>query len=380
NGVDGRRSYDTIEKANNKEFSAWVKALTPAAPGEEGLSASDIQWYVDHPVETHYFYPNQREVLLKKMDRDRDGVTDADDTVFNVVYPRRVDAAGGYDPLDPGAPLDGLDGTALNGAVSQLNLFARYAQLPPGLLGPVPWNPDVFQGVGFHEGSAADERAFRFELDPANGKIKTSLNSNYAHAPAEALARMLAIEAGQFVGRQAGFDDARTAALALSFLERVVHQGGAPGWSASPIDTREVKEKLLETRYQLGLSVRELMAASGDPDDFTPSTWEAIVARVNATPAALGLASVEPRRASEALPVPADMRVGGRLDAAALQALLGRLGVDATVDPAAHPFGVNAGPGTRLVVSTRDRGGAPSYVSLGIDSEGVVRAAARITP
>lgn len=382
NGIDEKKGYDAVEKANNKEFGDWVKSLKPAAPGEEGMGESDIQFYKDHPVEGHYFYPNQREVFLKKMDRDRDGVADAGDSVFNVVYPKRVDASGGYDPLDPGAPLDGLEGTAVNSAVNQLNLFARYTQLPAGLLGTnVPWNPDVFQSAGFHEASSTDQRAFKFELDPANGKIKVSTSSAFAHAPAEALGRMLAIEAGQFVGRQAGLDGNKTAALSLSFLERIVHQEGTPSsWSSTPLDKAEVKNKLLQARYDLGISVPDLLAASGNPDDFVASTFETILAKVAATPELQRLATTEPRRATEALPIPDNMLVSGSLDTAALQAMLTRLGVQGTVDPDAHRYSTWTSPGSRLIISVRDANNALSYVSLGVDSEGVVRAGSRITP
>lgn len=379
NGIDAGKGYDSVEKANNKEFGDWVKSLTPSP---EGMGESDIQFYKDHPVESHYFFPDQREVFVKKLDRDRDGVTDAGDSVFNVVYPKRVDASGGYDPLDPGAPLDGLEGTAANSAVNQLNLFARYTQLPAGLLGTqVPWNPEVFQSAGFHEASSTDLRAFKFELDPANGKIKVSTSANFAHAPADALARMLAIEAGQFVGAQAGLDAPKTAALSLSFLERIVHQGGSgSSWNSSAIESRETKDKLLQARYGLPLSVADLMATSGDPDDFVAATYETLLAKVTATPGLDGLATAQPRRATEALTIPDGMQVSGSLDTAALQSLLTRLGVQGTVDPDAHRYSTWTSPGSRLVISVRDANNALSYVSLGIDSEGVVRAGARISP
>jgi hypothetical protein len=379
NGIERQQGYAAIEKANNKEFNEWVASLTPSP---DGLSESDIKWYKDHPVETHYFYPSQREVFLNKLDRDRDGVIDANDSVFNVVYPKRIDATGGYEPLDPGAPLDGLEGTAVNNAVNQLNLFARYTELPAGLIGNgVPWNPDVFVSTGFHEASSTDLRAFRFDIDQASGRISVSTNAAFAHAPAEALARMLAIEAGQFVGARAGLAADQTAALSLSFLERIIHQGGSgSSWNATAIESKEVKEKLLTARYGMALTPSALMAASGDPDDFTAQTYETILAKVRSTPGLEALATTEPRRATEALTVPADMQLSGSLDRAALQSVLDRLGVAGTVDADAHRWSTRASPGSRLVISVRDAQNALSYVSLGIDSEGTVRAGARITP
>lgn len=380
-GIDEKKGYDTIAKTNAKEFNAWVKDLVPAKPGEEGMGESDIQWYKDHPIETHYFFPNSRKVMIEKLDRDRDGVRDVGDTMFNVVYPKRIDAAGGYDPLDPGAPLDGLEGTAVSSAVNQLNLFARYAVLPDGLLGDrVPWNPEVFQPAGFFEGQGSDLKAFKFEVDQANGKIKVQVNSNFAHAPAEAMGRMLALEAGQFVAAQAGLDPTKSAALTLSFLERIRHQeGDGSSWSSNKVESAEVKEQLFRRRYDLGVSFQELFAASGNPDDFVAATFDALAAKVASTPALQALATAQPKRATDALVVPNDMQVSGSLDAPALQNLVNRLGVTGTVDTTVHSYGTWTSPGSRLVVTLKDAQNQPFYVSMGIDSEGVVRAASRIT-
>ena len=379
-GIDKHSGYDTIAKTNTKEFNSWVKTLEPAKAGDtEGMTADDIQFYKDHPVETHYFFPNSRKVMIEKLDRDRDGVQDVGDTLFNVVYPKRIDASGGYDPLDPGAPLDGLEGTAVTSSVNQLNLFARYAALPQGLLGSTPWNPEVFQPAGFFEGSSADLKAFKFEVDAANGKIKVAVNSNFAHAPAEAMGRMLALEAGQFLSAQARLDQNKAAALSLSLLERMHHQeGDGNSWSSNKVESAEVKEQLLMQRYGLALSLKDLMATTGNPDDFTAATFETLLKKVETTPALQGLATVAPKRATEALVVPADMQVSGSLERDALQTLVGRLGVTGTVDPNEHQWGTWTSPGSRLVVSMKDAQDKPFSVSLGIDSEGVVRAASRI--
>ncbi|MFT3711665.1 MAG: hypothetical protein QM817_28850 [Archangium sp.] len=378
-GIDQRSQYDTIIKGNTKEFNSWVKTLKP---DPEGMSDSDIQFYKDHPVEKHYFFPNSREVLIAKLDRDRDGVQDAGDTMFNVVYPKRVDSSGGYDPLDPGAPLDGLEGTATNSAVNQLNLFARYAVLPDGLLGnKVPWNPEVFQPAGFFEGSSTDLKAFKFDVDAANGKIKVQVNSNFAHAPAKALGRMLALEAGQFVAAQAQLPADKAAALSLSFLERMKHQeGDGSSWSSNKVESDAMQNKLFETRYGLGVSLDQLMAASGNPDDFVATTFEALLKKVQDTPALQNLGTATPKRATEALTVPADLAISGSLDKDALQNLATRLGVQGTVDANEHQWGTWTSPGSRLVINMRDAQNKPFYVSVGLDSEGVARSASKILP
>ncbi|MEW5742770.1 MAG: hypothetical protein AB1938_27890 [Myxococcota bacterium] len=378
-GFDKRSSYDTIAKANAKEFNSWVSTLEPARPGEDGMSEADINWYKEHDVETHYFFPNSRDVLLAKMDRDRDGVTDAGDTLFNVVYPKRVDASGGYDPLDAGAPVDGLEGTAVNASIGQLNLVARYAELPAGLLKDAPWHPEVFQSVGFYEAvSPNDPRAFKFVVDPGTNTIKVGVSSNFAHTPKEALARMMAVEAAQFLGERAGLGDAGTSALALSFLERVLHQEGGPGYSSSPVESPEVQERLFRARYGMDLSFKGLQEMSGNPDDFVAATYEAIKAKVEASPQLKALAQAQPKRATEALTVPDNLQVQGSLDKDALQRLADRLGVQGTVDPQAHQWGTWTSPGSRVAITMKDAQNKTFYVSLGIDSEGVVRAASRI--
>lgn len=373
-GIDNRSEYNTIARKNAKEFNSWVKDLTP---DPEGMSESDIQFYKDHDVETHYFFPNERAVFLDKLDRDRDGVRDAGDTMFNVVYPKRIDSSGGYDPLDPGAPLDGLDGTAASSAVNQLNLFARYAQLPQGLINNLPWNPEVFQPAGFFEGQSNDLKAFKFEVDQANGKIKVQVNSNFAHAPAKALGRMLALEAGQFVAAQSNLPADKAAALSLSFLERIKHQeGDGNSWSSNKVEAEATQNKLFQNRYGLGLSVDELMTSSGNPDDFVATTYEAILAKVQSNPALSTFAA--PRRATEALTVPDNLVVSGSLDKDALQNLATRLGVQGTVDPAEHQWGTWTSPGSRLVINLRDAQNKPFVVSIGLDSEGTARSASKI--
>jgi hypothetical protein len=130
----------------------------------------------------------------------------------------------------------------------------------------------------------------------------------------------------------------------------------------------------------MGISLADLMTASGNPDDFVAATYETILAKVTSTPGLEALATAQPKRATEALAIPDNMQVSGSLDTAALQSMLTRLGVQGTVDPDAHRYSTWSSPGSRLVISVRDQANALSYVSLGIDSEGVVRAGSRITP
>lgn len=369
-GIDKKADYKGIEKGVNREFSAWVASLKK---DPQGFDASDVQSYVDHPIETHYFYPNTRDVILNKMDRDRDGVRDGDDQVFNIVYPKRMDASGGYDPLDSGTPLDALDGTALNSATGQLNLFARYAELPANLIKNVPWNPEVFQPGGFFEGSSNALNAFKFETDAASGKVKVLLNSQFAHAPASALSRMMAIEAGAYIAKQSNLDAAKTAALQLAMLERMVHQEGT-SWSSTKLD--EMKNELLKRRYQLPISVADLQTVSGNPDDFVAATFSTLEAKVRSSNYSnLG---ATPQRATTAVTVPPNVVLSGYIDSTGAQELARRFGIQGTVDSANFGWGHYASASEAIEFPMVDASGKKFLFSLGLDADGVVRAASTI--
>ena len=191
---------------------------------------------------------------------------------------------------------------------------------------------------------------------------------------------MLALEAGQFLAAHAKLDANKGATLSLSMLERVHHQkGSGSSWNSSKIESAEVKEQLLMQRYGMGLSLKGLLEASGNPDDFTAETFEKLANKVATTPALQTLSTAAPKRATEALVVPDNLQVSGSLDSDALGNLVKRLGVNGTVDLDEHRWSTYTSPGSRLVVSMKDAQNKPFYVSLGIDSEGVVRAASRIS-
>jgi len=162
-------------------------------------------------------------------------------------------------------------------------------------------------------------------------------------------------------------------------LERIHHQeGDGNSWSSNQVESKAVKEQLFRQRYGLGFSFQELLAASGNPDDFVAATFDALVQKVAMSPALKSIGTAVPKRATEALVVPDNMQVNGSLDRAALQLMVGRLGVTDTVDPTAHNYSTWTSPGSRLVVTLKDAQDKIFYVSMGIDSEGVVRAASRI--
>lgn len=382
--ADQGHSYGTIMKNTEKVFTQWVSELTPEPEGSGMLTERDIQSYKDHPISQQYFMPDHSETLLQKIDRDRDGIQDVRDTAFNVVYPKRIDGTGGYDPLDPGAPLAGLDGVALNRGTNQLNLLmARYGALPEGLLGGrVPWNPDVFQPAGFYEGEPGDLRAFKFELDAAAGRVRVRANSNFAHAGNDALGRMLALEAGAFIAEKAGLEPAKAAALQLSFLERMLHQEG-PDYAQpfSPGSDAARQEYALMQRYGLPLTFSQLTATSGNPDDFAPATFDALLAKVQATPGLERLGALDLKRVGEPLTVTQqNLVINGRIDGQTAKDLLRRLNAPGELDEARYSTqwlseGVDA---KRVVFPMKDAEGKSFIVSLGLDADGVLRSAVKL--
>ncbi len=391
-GIDTQAGYDAIRTSANASFNGWLAADRVKHPQ---LNHDE---YVDAPIEQHYFYPNQRDAFIKYLDRDHDGVKDLEDAVFNVVAPRRTDASGGYDPLDPGMPLHRLDGSALSASVDQLNLVARYAKLPPGLLGTAPWNDSLFVPAGYFESSSDDLRAFRFELSPGASQIKVSVNAAFSHTPKDVLSQMAAVEAGQFLGLKAGLSPTLTSTLSLAMLERIRHQAKpeaapvvtrfsdaareraleSPPPTVSPIATAAAKDRFFRTRYDLAVPLRVLSEATGNPDDFGPTHFEALRARVEGTAGLSQLASVKPRRATAALDIPPKMTLPGYFELNELQNIITSLGVKG--EPALPSFerGVFIQAAKTTLIPVRAAGGALSYLSLGLDAEGRVRAASLI--
>ncbi len=373
-GIDQRASYEAIRDATNRDFTDWVTAQVGKRPQEA------IDGYRTQRVETHYFYPDQRKAFIGALDRDRDGVRDDQDDLFNVVARKRSDAAAGFDPLDPGVSVDALDGTVLNAAVDQMLLIARYAEWPAGLLKNVPWHANAFESRGYHQAAPGDLRAFRFDVKPGSNAISVSMNAAFAHAPKAAMCQMLAIEAGRFVGMKAGLDPVHQAALSLAFLERVRHQATRSGENTdpSPIESDEAHDLFLKARYGLGVSTAQLQKATGNPDDFVAATYERLVSLVRSTPGLEDVGAVAPKRATSPVDVPANMIVGGHFSVPEMTDLVKRFGLGLTFDATHLRYGKFIAYGKTAAVPVRDEKGQPAYLTLGIDSEGLVRAASLV--
>lgn len=331
-------------------------------------------------IDRHYFVPTTRTVLQKHYDRDGDGVKDAQDRIFNVVYPKRLDAAGGFDPVAQATPDYALDGQALSKAVNSLSLTLRYAKmLPADVQARLPWSPDAVVPGGFYKAEEGDNRAFRFVEDRATGKVQVQLSTRFSHTADKDLGRMLGFEAGLWYGQKAGLDDAGKVGLGLAMLERAVHQQGDWYSSQTLLDEPWAEESMFLSRYGLDkASFAGVLGASGNPDDFLPEHFQAIANYVRQNPELGRAATANPKRVGTPLNVPEGIRLPAQgIDKAALENALSRLGIRGSVE-SFSPQWLSEGQPNNLAVAARTADGKTVLVGLGVDSEGILRSASTL--
>jgi len=339
-----------------------------AAAAATRTAGSDPAW-AGLDFKKKYLFPYQRHTLGNRLDSGG----------FHAVKPRLVDAAGGYDPLEQTGPLAALDGSALLKATQLVNQVFFYNEYPVRVRRNVPWGSWMFEPHGVCQ-PLPEHRAFRFEVKERN--IWVQVSSTFAHAPHVALERMLAFEGGLFVGAQAGLSQAERTALALSFLERAIYQELPDPPGHDRIDNNHnVQWALLRTRYSLPetLDWELLHQQSGSPPGhFLPRHFEELVQYVRAQPELVAASLAAPKRATTPLAIPGRVHVAPSLDATGAQALLETLGVTGNITAVELPPqpGKNAGR-AYLTVEGPDR--RAFSVVLGLDGEGVVRAASRFT-
>ncbi|GIW70520.1 MAG: hypothetical protein KatS3mg102_0062 [Planctomycetota bacterium] len=190
---------------------------------------------------------------------------------------------------------------------------------------------------------------------------------------------MLAYEAGLWLGEQAGLEPAERVALGIGLLERIVHQQGTWYSARDTLDEPWAEEALFVRRYGLqGLpSFGELQRLVGDPEDYLPEHFERLKERVLRVPGLAEAAERMPARVGEPLAVPPGLRLANRswLALEDLANVLARLGIEGEIQ-SFGPRGLEQNqPGNVALVV---RQGERSFVlGLGIDSTGVVTAAAR---
>jgi hypothetical protein len=360
NGVLQGKDYATIQK----ETVAGLKTL---------------RFLGDANPDKHFFFPNSREVLVGKYDRDKDGTRDAGDKVFNVIYPKRLDAAGGFDPVAQAIADDALDGSHLNKASENLGLVMRYNNLlEPALAAKVKWSAEAPRPAGFFTPADGDLKAFQFSIDQQNGKLNVALSTRFAHTDGKDLSRMLAYEAGLYLGKEAGLDAKGQVSLALTMLERAAHQQDGWYYSNNLTDEPWAEETLLARRYGLeGVSMAEISEAMGHADDLTASHVGMVKTLVESRNLAAA-ATAAPKTVGEALTVPGDLRLGASsVDASAVTRVLREMGVNGNVE-AFGPKYLSSGEPNNLIAVVRDPGGKTQQIGLSLDNEGYVRLASRI--
>jgi len=339
-----------------------------------------IDRYKDKDWDKQFFFPNSRELMLDAFDRDSDAVTDRSDPIFNVVYPRRLGLAGGYDPVVQEIPSYALDGSAFGQSLDTLSLVFRYEEmLPPDRQAQVPWSSDAVVSDGFFSPAADETRAFRFQID--GGKLHVAVSTRFAHSSEEDLTRMLALEAGLFLGEAAGLDDKGQVGLGLSMLNRALKQQGDWYYEEGVLDTQQVEEAMIFSRYGMeGLRFEDISkaAALGDHDHFTPATLQKVIDMVAARPGLADTASRAPTRVGTPVAVPDGVAFADQyLERSQVEAVVRQLGLDAAV-VSFSPDWLPEGAPSSLAVTLRTADGEAQILSLGLDKLGKVQRAATI--
>jgi hypothetical protein len=342
----------------------------------------DIQNHELDP-DAHYFFPTTRSLLVQKYDRDGDGVPDQGDHIFNVIYPKRIDAAGGYDPVVQPVPTYALDGTNLNQAVNQLSLVVRYDHLlPPEQERKLPWDPTKWKPGGFFEPAAGDLSAFRFTRN-AQGEVEVALSTRFAHTGKQELARMLGYESGLWLAKEAGLTGADRTAMAVGMTQRVIEaQGSWVGGDGNLLTEPWAEEELFDKRYGLsGFTFAGLTHELGEPEDYRPEDFQKVARKIRSLPGAAALADRAPTSVGTAIPVNAEIRFLSEsgwtsIGQEKVQSALRSLGVAGEVK-SFSPEWLNQNQATN-VTALVSRDGKTEVVSLGVDSEGVVKTAARL--
>jgi len=366
-GMRDKAGWEDIRKGAVKDLKAEFK--------DDGEHTAE-HW------EGHYFFPTTRSTLVKHYDRDGDGVKDGQDHIFNVVYPKRIDAAGGLDPVVQPIPTYALDGMALNKSLNDLSLALRWNHLLPAAEEKkVVWNPDKWRSGGFFEPKDGDLRAFQLTKG-ADGTVAVALSTRFAHTQQEELSKMLAYEAGLWLGKEAGRDATGQAALGIGLLERVTHQQGA--WYASEsgmLDEAWAEEALFMKRYGLeGFTFGEMERLAGDPEVYKPEHFKKIADRVKTLPGIAKLADRAPTRVGEELTSRTEITFtpGSYLDEGMLKNALKGLGVTGAYKIQSYaPSSLVQNQPTNIVAVV-EKAGKTFQVSLGVDSTGVVKSAARL--
>ena len=195
-GIVQRKSYGTMAKeVSDGMRNAW--------------------WKDDADPDKHFFFPNNRELLGQRLDRDRDGVRDLTDHIFNIVYPKRLDAAGGVRPSGAGHR---RRRTVVSLSRQSARCLGHALQRPAAGRGhEAKWTGQRAAHRFLHP-SRGDLHAFSSPATPAAEAQRADLDA--LRAPRQAISQDAGLRGGAVFGQEAGLDDTGTMALSLTMWSR----------------------------------------------------------------------------------------------------------------------------------------------------------------
>jgi hypothetical protein len=214
----------------------------------------------------HYFYPNQAE-QGSNVDRDQDGVADAQDRLFSVTLtdtqPNLAVLAGRSKTL---AAMS-TNGRTLTRAIEDTSLVLRNCPMfDSATERALGWSAPILSDGLFDAGT--NDEACRFRIDE-QGRVHVAMSVRYATASQAIVTQIFAIELARFMAARGKLQAREATALALSFIERIRHQ--------AKIERDAFDEGLLFARYGLNAGAAEFaMLAAGNPDDFAAEHFNKI--------------------------------------------------------------------------------------------------------
>ncbi|MBI5507771.1 MAG: hypothetical protein HY903_03345 [Deltaproteobacteria bacterium] len=289
---------------NTHHMRAFWTALAGVAKREPWRQVSEeIQGALSSSDQkARYVTPDEPELLMPRADRDRDGLQDNEDLLYQPVLHQISSAAPGLDPVDHDVDPVELPGEALQRAVTSLGMLMAEAYVGRTREGGWVLDGDLFSAGGYAHPPADSKQAFEFAVREVDGRkhVNVRLNPRYAHAGERTLGKMLAVESARFLGRELGLTTIDTEALTLAMLLRaLVVQGRAP--IRSPLEEPDVEMALLAVRYGLpALDWRTEVERL--PRRWQPDTFAAFRARMQAE-GMLGFGVTTARPVAEPLPL-----------------------------------------------------------------------------
>ncbi len=258
------------------------------------------------PSQPAYATPADFATLAPFVDRDLDGVSDIspqgdlEDKIYLPVKQYLPTTLPGIDPVDHNAELFELPGAPLRRAVLDLGMLMSNDFVGREHANGWQLDSDLFVSAGYDPTPPDPDKPFRFEISESDGRkrVYVKLNRLFAGANGRLLAKMLALEAGRFLGEQLELDDEQTESLMLAMmLQAFVQQKSSP--IGHPLQEPDIELAMLRGRYQLPeLDWRAETAKL--PGLFRPKSFAAFTMRMKDA-GNLGFSTLPPQPAGERL-------------------------------------------------------------------------------